>query len=109
MVCPTHILAVRQGDLTAAVIVSGNRLAPKHSFPAAIDDVAAAIRFLKLQSDKWKIARDRLVLTGESAGGLISALTGAILPGKNRIPRSCRYTARSTWNFESQRTPASWI
>lgn len=41
------------------------RLAPEHRFPAQRDDALAAISWLESQG----IARDRLVIAGESAGG----------------------------------------
>ena len=52
------------------------RLAPKWRFPAAIDDVRAAVAFLRARADGLKIDPNRIVLLGRSAGGQI-ALTAA--------------------------------
>ena len=52
------------------------RLAPRHRFPAAIDDVCAAWLWLLRELDRLGGDRDRIVVAGESAGGnLITALT----------------------------------
>jgi acetyl esterase/lipase len=82
--CPNHILgpALKHGY---SVVSVNYRLAPQHPFPAAIEDVSAAVRFVKAQASQWRINPDRLVLTGESAGGLISALTGAKLVGDDQV------------------------
>jgi alpha-L-fucosidase 2 len=82
--CPSYILnpALEHGY---SVLSLNYRLAPKHPFPAAIDDVAAAIRFIKANAKHWHIDPRRLVLTGESAGGLISALSGAKLVGDDQV------------------------
>ena len=48
------------------------RLAPKWKFPAAIDDVRAAISFLRARADGLKIDPNQLVLLGRSAGGQIA-------------------------------------
>jgi alpha-L-fucosidase 2 len=61
------------------------RLAPRHPFPAATDDVSAAVVFIKQHADRWRVDPKRMVLTGESAGGLISAHAGATLRGANQV------------------------
>ena len=47
------------------------RLAPKHLFPAPIQDLSSAIRYLKANADKLSIDSNRFVLLGRSAGGQI--------------------------------------
>ncbi len=52
------------------------RLAPKHPFPAALDDCAVAYRWLVEHASQYGADPSRLVLAGESAGAnLITALT----------------------------------
>lgn len=52
------------------------RLAPKHPYPAAIEDTCAAYRWLAAHIDELGGDRDRVAVAGESAGGnLITALT----------------------------------
>jgi len=48
------------------------RLAPRWHFPAASDDVRAAIEFLKQRADSLKIDPNRIVLLGRSSGGQIA-------------------------------------
>lgn len=50
------------------------RLAPKHAFPAAVEDVEAAIRWVKAHAVEFKIDPTRLALVGESAGGHLVAM-----------------------------------
>src|SRR5579872_6398005 len=53
------------------------RLAPQYPYPAAIDDVVAAIRYIEAHAREYKVDLKRVALTGESAGGHIAALIGA--------------------------------
>jgi pectinesterase len=50
------------------------RLAPKNGYPAAVEDVEAAIRWLKAHAAEFKIDPERLALVGESAGGHLVAM-----------------------------------
>jgi pectinesterase len=50
------------------------RLAPKHRYPAAVEDVEAAIRWVKAHAAEFKIDPARLALVGESAGGHLVAM-----------------------------------
>lgn len=49
------------------------RLAPKHKFPAASDDIEAAIRWVKAHAKQYKVDTRRIALMGESAGGHLVA------------------------------------
>jgi alpha-L-fucosidase 2 len=82
--CPSYILEpyLLHGY---SVFTVNYRLAPRHPFPAATDDVAAAVAFIKQHASQWQIDPARMVLTGESAGGLISALVGATLTSNNVV------------------------
>ena len=53
------------------------RLAPKHPFPAAVDDVRRAIRFVKENAKQYKVDPGRIALIGESAGGHLVSYVGA--------------------------------
>jgi acetyl esterase/lipase len=53
-------------------VVSINyRLAPKHTFPAPIDDVKTALTYLRANADRLAIDTNNFVLLGRSAGGQI--------------------------------------
>lgn len=58
-----------------AVAAITYRLAPAHKFPAAYDDVRAAIAFLKARAGEFGIDASRIVLLGRSAGGQLALLT----------------------------------
>jgi carboxylesterase type B len=52
------------------------RLSGEARFPAAIQDVKAAIRWLRAHAQQFGIDRQRTVIWGGSAGGQLAALTG---------------------------------
>ena len=52
------------------------RLAPKHRFPAQVEDVKCAIRFLRSKAKEWDLDPDRFALMGRSAGGHLVLLAG---------------------------------
>jgi acetyl esterase/lipase len=56
------------------------RLAPKHKFPAQIQDARSAVRFLRAKSKDYKIDSDCIGTCGFSAGGHLALLLG--LAGK---------------------------
>ncbi|HMV85304.1 MAG TPA: pectinesterase family protein [Blastocatellia bacterium] len=49
------------------------RLAPKHNYPAPIEDIHAAIRWVKAHAAEYNVDPNRIALVGESAGGQIIA------------------------------------
>jgi acetyl esterase/lipase len=59
-----------------AVASLGYRLSPKATFPAAISDVKAAIRWLRAHAEEYGLDDSRLALWGDSAGGNLAALAG---------------------------------
>ena len=66
-------------DLAARgyVAVSASyRLAPKHKFPAQIQDARAAVRFLRANAKEYGIDRDKIAAAGFSAGGHLALLLG---------------------------------
>ncbi|MDY3555852.1 alpha/beta hydrolase [Gemmata sp. JC717] len=62
-----------KGYVVASV---GYRLAPKHRFPAQIQDVRAAVRFLRANAKTYGIDRDKFAAAGFSAGGHLALLLG---------------------------------
>lgn len=50
------------------------RLAPESHSPAPVEDVHAAIDYLKLHADEWDIDTNQFVLLGRSAGGQIAMI-----------------------------------
>lgn len=59
------------------VVASVNyRLAPAHTFPAQVQDVKCAIRYLRANAGKYQINPERVGIIGESAGGYLAAFVG---------------------------------
>jgi acetyl esterase/lipase len=58
-----------------AVTVS-YRLAPKHPFPAAVQDVKAAVRWLRANAGRYRVDPARIGALGYSAGGSLAQLLG---------------------------------
>jgi len=56
--------------------------------PAAVEDCLCALRYVATQANKYNIDTNRLVLTGESAGGHL-ALTTGMIPESAGLDREC--------------------
>jgi acetyl esterase/lipase len=68
-------------------VVSINyRLAPKHLFPAQIDDCHAALAWMKTNAAKYKIDPERIATYGYSAGGHLASLLGMQCCGEAEGP-----------------------
>ena len=52
------------------------RLAPKYRWPAQIEDVKCAIRFLRSKAKEWDLDPDRFATLGDSAGGHLALMAG---------------------------------
>lgn len=52
------------------------RLAPKDPYPAAVDDVRAAIRFIRKNADRFSVDPEKISVHGESAGGYLAVVLG---------------------------------
>ncbi len=50
------------------------RLSSEAQFPAAVDDVKAAVRFLRANADKYGYDAEKIVVWGESAGGYLASM-----------------------------------
>lgn len=77
------------GDLTMfaeeAVWAAGNglaaacvsyRLAPLHTFPAAVADIQAFVRHARTDADRLGVDPGRIIVVGNSAGGYLAAMAG---------------------------------
>jgi len=52
------------------------RQAPKYRYPAAIEDVEAAVRWVRAHAGQYHIDLSRIALIGEGAGGYLAAMAG---------------------------------
>jgi acetyl esterase/lipase len=65
----------KAGYVTASVQY---RLCPKHAFPAQIEDVKCAVRWLRRHADDYHVDKQRIGAMGGSAGGHLSLLLGVM-------------------------------
>jgi acetyl esterase/lipase len=65
--------AAARGYLTVSV---GYRLAPKHLFPAQVEDVKCAVRWLRAHADELGIDPERIGAVGFSAGAHLAMMLG---------------------------------
>jgi acetyl esterase/lipase len=63
----------QSGYVSASI---GYRLAPNHRFPAQVNDVKCAVRFLRASADKYGLDPQRIGAVGFSAGGHLSMMLG---------------------------------
>lgn len=63
-------------DRGFAVVSINHRSSPEAKFPAQINDVKAAIRFIRAKAADYKLDTSFVGITGYSSGGHLSALTG---------------------------------
>lgn len=67
-------------ERVGAVVVSvGYRMAPEHRAPLAVHDCVDATRWAADAADELRLDPDRVALTGDSAGGNLSAAVAQIL------------------------------
>jgi acetyl esterase/lipase len=61
------------------------RLAPQHRWPACVDDVLAAIRWIKKHAPEYKGDAGRIVLIGYSAGGHLASFAVTVVDDSARV------------------------
>jgi acetyl esterase/lipase len=69
----TMKLLARNGYVAASI---GYRLAPKHRWPAQIEDCKCAVRYLRAKAKELAIDPTKVGAVGDSAGGHLSLLLG---------------------------------
>ncbi|HBV65261.1 MAG TPA: alpha/beta hydrolase [Rhodopirellula sp.] len=65
----------KQGYVSASV---GYRLAPSHRFPAQVEDVKCAIRYLRANCEKFNLDPNQIGAVGYSAGAHLSMMLGTM-------------------------------
>jgi acetyl esterase len=64
-----------------AVFSINYRLAPKYPYPAMVEDVERAVRYLRRNARNWQADPNRIALVGGSAGGYLSNMVGVLNAG----------------------------
>lgn len=73
-----------------AILVAGTyRLAPRLRFPAQLDDVNAALEWVRTHIGEHGGDAERIILSGHSAGGHLAALATLSAPGQRRGVIAC--------------------
>ncbi len=67
-------------DAGFTAFVVNHRVAPRFHYPAAVDDVQRAVRFMRFHADRFAIDPERIGAFGASSGGYLVAMLGT-LPG----------------------------
>ena len=90
------IRLLRQGYLVASI---NYRLAPEYKFPAQIEDVKCAVRYLRAHASEYGIDPDRIGAFGGSAGGHLVALLAV-------ADDSAGFNDSGGWSQQSSRVQA---
>lgn len=69
------------------------RLAPEHKWPACLDDVETAVRWVRANAAKYKVDVNRIALIGESAGGHLVSMAGLRARGDTAVAAVVPYYA----------------
>lgn len=75
------------------VATAAYRFAPKHKFPAQLDDARTAVRFLRANAKKYNLNPDRLGVGGFSSGGHLALLLA--LADRPPLPAGAEYPDQS--------------
>jgi acetyl esterase/lipase len=72
------------------------RKAPEFTFPAQVEDVQAAVRFIRDHADEFKVRAEQLGALGGSAGGQLAAMLG--VRGEGPTNRDSRVNVVVSWS-----------
>jgi acetyl esterase/lipase len=67
------------------------RLAPEHRFPAAIADGCAAVEWIAAHADELYIDRERLGVSGDSAGATLAAVVCHAVTAAGQVPLAFQF------------------
>ena len=84
-------------ELGWAVINVEYRTGHQSPAPAAVEDTRCALRWITNHAREYALDATKFVLTGTSAGGHLSLITG-MLPANNVFDRQCTVDGGGRWN-----------
>src|SRR5215831_5933097 len=67
------------------------RLAPEHRFPAAVADGCAAVGWIAAHADELRVDRERLGVSGDSAGATLAAVVCHTITAAGQIPLAFQF------------------
>lgn len=85
------------------------RLFPAYKFPANVEDVEAAIRWVKAHAKEYKVDARKLVLMGESAGGYLVSYVGAHGQPDTRVAAVVSFYGPHNWELRNEEEQAGKI
>ena len=65
-------------DAGFTVFVLNTRMAPEHRFPAPVDDVRRAVRFIRYNAERFDVRPLPIGAVGHSSGGHLAAMAGVL-------------------------------
>ncbi len=85
-------LAIRLAELGFVAVPIEYRLSPEAQYPAAVQDVKEAIRWMKTNAEKYGLDSSRVAVSGSSSGAQLASLVGLsdlpIHEGKSQLAAS---------------------
>jgi acetyl esterase/lipase len=68
------------------VVTVNHRAAPRFRYPAAVEDVQRAARFVRTNASEWGVSSDNIAIFGASSGGHLAAMLATIGEGSDSGP-----------------------
>ncbi len=78
-------VAIRLAERGYVAATASYRLAPRHQYPAPVEDVKAAVRFLKANAARFQLDPTKVCAMGGSAGGHLVLMLGLTAQGEERV------------------------
>ena len=78
------------------------RLAPEHRFPAAIADGCAAVEWIAAHAEQLYIDRERLGVSGDSAGATLAAVVCQTMTAAEQVPLAFQFLLCPITDFAAE-------
>jgi acetyl esterase/lipase len=94
-----------------SVVSINYRLSDEVKWPAQLSDMEAVVRFLKLNSEKYKLNKDKIWVWGESAGAYLANMTniGLVWNPETRIQASVSWYSPVDFGTMDEDMTKGWI
>jgi acetyl esterase/lipase len=78
------------------------RLAPEHRFPAPVEDGCAAVEWIAAHADQLYVDRNRLGLSGDSAGATLAAVVCHAITTAGQVPITFQFLLCPIMDFAAE-------